>query len=102
MLSSVLRSERAVQMNILIIRAFMKLRQIVAGHASLSRRIDKLEGTQKDHGAILSVVVGDIEALAQNVRKGFSGLSEPRRKAAQIGFHIPAKKSRKTKRAARD
>jgi hypothetical protein len=92
MLSSVLRSERAVQMNISIIRAFMKLRQIVAGHAALSRRIEKIESTQKDHGSILSVVINDIEALSKNASKEFSRLSKPRKKATQIGFHIPARK----------
>jgi hypothetical protein len=47
MLSSVLHSERAVQMNILIIRAFMKLRALVAGQTALARRLEKLEATQK-------------------------------------------------------
>jgi hypothetical protein len=65
MLSSVLHSERAVQMNILIVRAFMKLRASVAGQTALARRIEKVESTQKDHGAILSVVVKDIETLGQ-------------------------------------
>src|SRR5262249_27385330 len=64
MLSSVLRSERAVQMNILIIRAFMKLRALVAGQTALARRIEKLESTQKNHGAVLSIVVKDIETLS--------------------------------------
>jgi hypothetical protein len=43
MLSSVLRSRRAVAVNIEIIRAFVYLRQVVSEHADLARRIDKLE-----------------------------------------------------------
>jgi hypothetical protein len=43
MLSSVLNSERAIQVNIEIIRAFVKLRQMLASSAKLSRRLDELE-----------------------------------------------------------
>ncbi len=43
MLSSVLRSQRAVQVNIEIKRAFVCLRQMLASHAELSRRLDELE-----------------------------------------------------------
>jgi hypothetical protein len=96
MLSSVLHSERAVQMNILIIRAFMKLRAMIAGQTALARRIEKIESTQKDHGAILSVVVKDIETLEQNVLKQFRKLATPprRRKPQQIGF-VTTPKSRR-------
>jgi hypothetical protein len=43
MLSSVLRSERAVSVNIEIIRAFVRIRQLLASHADLVRRLDELE-----------------------------------------------------------
>ena len=43
MLSSVLRSERAVEINIEIIRAFLKLRQLVASNAELTGRLNRLE-----------------------------------------------------------
>ena len=43
MLSGVLHSKRAVQVNIEIMRAFVKLRQLLASNADLSRRLDKLE-----------------------------------------------------------
>jgi len=43
MLSSVLHSERAVQVNIEIMRAFVRLRRILASHADLARRLDALE-----------------------------------------------------------
>jgi hypothetical protein len=76
MLSSVLHSERAVQMNILIIRAFMKLRAMIAGQTAL--------------------VVKDIETLEQNVLKQFRKLATPprRRKPQQIGF-VTTPKSRR-------
>ena len=43
MLSSVLRSRRAVQVNIEIMRAFVRLRAILASHVQLARRLDGLE-----------------------------------------------------------
>lgn len=43
MLSSVLRSERAVQVNIQIMRAFVRLREILASNAELNHRLDALE-----------------------------------------------------------
>lgn len=43
MLSSVLRSERAVEINIEIVRAFVKLRQLVVSNAELANRLNHLE-----------------------------------------------------------
>lgn len=43
MLSSVLRSNRAISVNIEIVRAFVYLRQIISEHADLAKRIDELE-----------------------------------------------------------
>jgi len=43
MLSSVLRSDRAIQVNIAIIRAFVRMREILATHKELALRLDKLE-----------------------------------------------------------
>jgi hypothetical protein len=43
MLSSVLRSKRAIGVNIEIVRAFVYLRQMISEHAELARRIDELE-----------------------------------------------------------
>ena len=42
-LSSVLRSDRAVQVNIEIVRAFVRLRQMLASHEDLARKLDALE-----------------------------------------------------------
>jgi len=43
MLSSVLRSPRAIQVNIEIMRAFVRLRRMLASHAELARKLDALE-----------------------------------------------------------
>ena len=43
MLSSVLRSQRAIRVNIEIMRAFIHLRQMLASHVELARKLDALE-----------------------------------------------------------
>ncbi len=63
MLSSVLGSERAVQMNISIIRAFIKIRDVLATHKDLAARMDKVEATQKQHASVMTVVVDQIKKL---------------------------------------
>ena len=55
MLSSVLKGRRAAQMNILIIRAFVRLRELLSTHKELATRIEKLETTQSRHGSVISI-----------------------------------------------
>ncbi len=43
MLSSVLRSDRAIDVNVEIMRAFVRLREMLATHKDLARRLDELE-----------------------------------------------------------
>jgi hypothetical protein len=88
MLSSVLNSERAVQMSILIVRAFVKLREVLASHKDLARKIEKLDAAQKDHAAVLGIVIKDIQALGKHVAKEFENLKSPRRRKSPIGFKV--------------
>ena len=60
MLSSVLRSERAVGVNIEIMRAFVQLRQMLSSHAELAR---KLEALEKKYDAQFKVVFDAIREL---------------------------------------
>jgi hypothetical protein len=75
MLSSVLNSKRAVQMNILIIRAFVKLREVLASNKELGDRIERLEVEHEHHSSIIASVVDEIRRLKQ-----------PRRRKPRIGF----------------
>ena len=43
MLSSVLNNERAIQVNIMIMRAFVRLRKMLSSHAELARKLEELE-----------------------------------------------------------
>jgi hypothetical protein len=63
MLSSVLNSDRAVQMNILIIRAFVQIRELLATNKDLAARVDKLEAGQKDHASIIGILAEEIDEL---------------------------------------
>jgi hypothetical protein len=86
MLSSVLNSERAVQMNITIMRAFVKLREIVATNKALAQRIDQIASTVKDHSALFDIVIQDIEKLDQKFTKEMRRLKAPRRRNPRFGF----------------
>src|SRR3989344_5034430 len=77
MLSSVLNSKRAVQMNILIIRAFVKLREMLANNKELAGRIEKIENTQKKHGSVINLLASEIDKLK---------IPPPLKKKEQIGF----------------
>jgi hypothetical protein len=65
MLSSVLTSPLAVQMNIAIMRTFVRLRQFMAGHRDLERRMEDVESQQREHASVISAVVEEIEELKQ-------------------------------------
>jgi hypothetical protein len=63
MLSSVLNSDRAIQMNILIIRTFLRLREMIAANKDLAERVGKLEANQRNIGSIIDVLGDEIENM---------------------------------------
>ncbi len=73
MLSGVLRSKRAVLVNIEIMRAFVHLRQILSSHAELARKLNELE---KRYDAQFKVVFEKIKEL----------MTPPEPKRERIGF----------------
>lgn len=82
MLSSVLNSKRAVALNILIIRAFVRLREYLATHKDLARKLEDVERTQQEHGAHIQQIYDYIERLIEPVP------DQPKRR---IGFASPGK-----------
>lgn len=79
MLSSVLRSKRAVHVNIQIMRAFVKLRQMLSSHAELSQKLQELE---RKYDAQFRVVFDAIRSL----------MAEPEKPKRKIGFEVKEKK----------
>jgi flagellar capping protein FliD len=65
MLSSVLNSERAVQVNIVIMRTFVKLREIVGAHKDLAQKIEDLQQKYEQHDEELRAVFDAIRHLVQ-------------------------------------
>ena len=63
MLSAVLKSQRAVQMSILIMRAFVRLRELISSHKDLAARIEKLEANQDQHASVINILAEEIDNL---------------------------------------
>lgn len=80
MLSSVLRSKRAVEANIAIMRTFVKLRELMSEHRDLAGRIDALE---RRYDAQFKVVFNSIRELIKANPKRLVEVGPPKRK---IGF----------------
>jgi hypothetical protein len=77
MLSSVLRSKRAVQVNISIMRAFVKLRELLSTNRELAHKLEQLERKTEKHDE-------EIKAIFNAIRQLMTPPEKPRRK---IGFH---------------
>lgn len=79
MLSSVLRSPRAVQVNVAIMRAFVRLRQALSLHKDLAHKLAELERKIEGHDTA-------IRSLFEAIRQLMAPPSPGERK--EIGFHI--------------
>jgi ORF6N domain len=69
MLSSVLNSERAILVNVEIMRAFVKLRQMLASNAELSRRLDELESKYDKQFRVVFEAIRQLMATSAQGRK---------------------------------
>jgi hypothetical protein len=76
MLSSVLRSKRAIHVNIAIMRAFVKLREFAASHKTLATKLEQLERKVGGHD-------GQIRSLFDAIRQL---MEPPTPKSRRIGF----------------
>lgn len=63
MLSAVLKSRRAVQMSILIVRAFVKLQEMVASNQDLAERMERLEAMSRDHSSVINILAEEISYM---------------------------------------
>ena len=69
MLSSVLRSERAVQVNIEIMRTFVKLREILSNHKDLASKLNNLEKKYDDQFKIVFDAIRQLMSTDDNKKK---------------------------------
>jgi len=78
MLSSVLNSERSIEVNIVIMRAFVQLRRLSTSHEVLERKLSELELRFKDHDEKIEVIFEAIRQL----------MATPDEKRKKIGFEV--------------
>ena len=78
MLSSILNSERAIQVNIAIMRVFVRLKEIISTHKELAHRLMELERRMEKKDEEIKVIFNVIRELMEPPSK------KPKRK---IGFH---------------
>jgi hypothetical protein len=78
MLSSVLNSERAIEINILIMRAFVKLREIISTHKKVEQKLKEIENKLQDHEEQIVQIIEVINEL----------LAPPPAEKKKIGFTI--------------
>jgi hypothetical protein len=83
MAASVLRSARAVEVSIFVVRAFVRLRQMLASHEELARRLARIEKKLTDHDEELLMLIGAIRQLAT---------PPPPEKRKRIGFAADRRK----------
>ena len=76
MLSSVLKSERAIEVNILIMRAFVKLREIISTHKKVEEKLKELESKLKEHDDHIVQIIQVINQL----------ITPPQTQKRKIGF----------------
>jgi len=77
MLSTVLNSERAIQMSIAIMKVFVKLREIFSTHRELAHKLEELERKIEKHDM-------EIHTIFEAIRQLMAPPKQPRRR---IGFH---------------
>jgi ORF6N domain-containing protein len=68
MLSAVLRSDRAVQMSIAIVRTFVRMRELMTANKEIAARVEKLERGQNRSASVIEVLAEDIDRLAREVK----------------------------------
>ncbi len=78
MLSSVLRSERAVKVNIAIMRAFVKLRAALETNRELAKHFAELEKRVGKHDEEIGAIIDAIRQL----------MAAPEKAKREIGFHV--------------
>ncbi|MDO9515178.1 MAG: ORF6N domain-containing protein [Syntrophales bacterium] len=76
MLSSVLRSTRAIEVNIAIMRAFVQLRKMIASHDKLARKLTELEQHLEGHDEQIQIIFETIKQL----------MAPPEKPRKRIGF----------------
>jgi hypothetical protein len=76
MLSSILHSDRAIDVNIAIVRTFVRLRQLLLGHAELAKRIDELEQRYDGQFQVVFDALRELTRLPDDLPRSRVGFSD--------------------------
>jgi hypothetical protein len=76
MAATILNSPRAVEMSVFVVRAFVRLRELLASNATLARKLDELERKYQHHNEAITAILSAIREL----------MSPPAPKRRGIGF----------------
>ncbi|MDP2964098.1 MAG: ORF6N domain-containing protein [Sulfurimicrobium sp.] len=78
MLASILNSQRAIEVGILVVRAFVRLRELLAGNKELAAKLDELERKLSTHDQAITGLIDTVRQL----------MSPPAREKRPIGFIV--------------
>jgi len=88
MLSGVLTSPRAIRVSIEIMRAFVRVSQLLASHKELAQKLEELERHLKVHDEHIQAIFSAIRQL----------MAAPEKQPKKIGFHVREKRAAYGKR----
>ena len=81
MAATVLNSQRAIKMSVFVVRAFVRLREMLSTNQKVASKLVELERRLKGHDAVIIEIIDAIRAL----------MAHPHRKRRRIGFQVLAK-----------
>jgi hypothetical protein len=83
MLAAVLNTPRAIEVSVFVVRAFVRLREILTTHKALAHKLAELESKIEIHDEAIRSLVSAIRQL----------MAAPERPAKKIGFQLKEKRS---------
>ena len=82
MAATVLNSERAIEMSVFVVRAFVRMREMLAQNRQIAAKVEELENRLDKHDTDLQEIVEAIKEL----------MAPPENSRSKIGFQLPAKR----------
>jgi len=83
LLAAVLNTPRAIEVSVFVVRAFVRLREILSTHKALANRLAELESQMETHDAAIRSLVSAIRQL----------MAAPERPPKKIGFQLREKRA---------
>jgi len=101
MLSSVLNSQRAIDVNIAIMRAFVHMRKMIASHTELAKKLKELEHHIKDHDEKIQAIFEAIQQLITLPEKTNKKIGFTAKEAQKSYAKKPTKKKQSTRKSTK-